>query len=72
MSRIAELRERAGLTQRQLADLIGVTESTVRNLERNRNGVEQLERVAKLCKVLQCSAEDLIEYRSVEDGHFDD
>lgn len=68
MSKVAQLREKAGLTQRQLADLVGVTESTIRNLERNRNGVDQLERVIKLCHALKCNVEDLIEYRSVEGG----
>lgn len=72
MSKVSELRKRAGLTQRQLADLVGVTESTIRNLENNRNGVEQIERVARLCRALQCRAEDLIEYRSVEAGEVGD
>ena len=40
MSKIAELREQAGLTQRQLADLIEVDPSTVRNWERNRSSIE--------------------------------
>lgn len=68
VSKIAQLREKAGLTQRQLADQVGVTESTIRNLERNRNGIEQIERVIKLCQALDCTAEDLIEYKSVEDA----
>lgn len=68
MSKVADLRKQAGLTQRQLADLVGVTESTIRNLENNRNGVDQIERVVRLCQALQCRAEDLIEYRSVEAG----
>lgn len=65
MSRVAELRKKAGLTQRELADLVGVTESTIRNLENNRNGVDQVERVVKLCEALSCEARDLIEYQSV-------
>lgn len=68
---IAALRKQAGLTQRQLADLVGVTESTIRNLENNRNGVEQIERIVKLCRALKCSAEELIEYKSVEEGEID-
>ncbi|WP_250126368.1 helix-turn-helix transcriptional regulator [Chroococcidiopsis sp. CCMEE 29] len=71
VSKVAQLREKAGLTQRQLADLVGVTESTIRNLERNRNGVEQIERIVKLCRALRCSAEELIEYKSVEEGEID-
>lgn len=68
VSRVAELREKAGLTQRQLADSIGVTESTIRNLENNRNGINQLERFIKLCSVLNCEPSDLIGYKSVEKG----
>jgi putative transcriptional regulator len=68
VSQVAKLRELAGLTQRQLADAVGVTESTIRNLEKNRNGIEQIERVVRLCRVLNCGAEDLIEYKSVEGG----
>jgi transcriptional regulator with XRE-family HTH domain len=68
VSKVGELRRKAGLTQRQLADLVGVTESTIRNLENNRNGIEQLERFAKLCRALNCSPPDLFEYQSVESG----
>lgn len=35
VSRVAELRKSKDLTQRQLADLIGVDPSTIRNWERN-------------------------------------
>jgi transcriptional regulator with XRE-family HTH domain len=72
VSRVAELRKQANLTQRQLADLVGVTESTIRNLENNRNGVEQIERIVKLCRALNCQAEDLIDYKSVEGGEVSD
>lgn len=68
VSNVAQLREKAGLTQRQLAHLVGVTESTIRNLERNRNGVEQIERIVKLCRALKCDADELINYKSVEEG----
>ena len=63
MSKVSDLRKKAGLTQRQLADFVGVTESTIRNLENNRNGVEQMERFAKLCKALDCNPSDLFEYQ---------
>lgn len=66
MSKVADLRKKNGLTQRQLADLVGVTESTIRNLENNRNGVDQIERVVKLCRALNCDAEELIEYQVIE------
>jgi len=65
MSRVAELRRQADLTQRELANLVGVTESTIRNLENNRNGIEQIERVIKLCRALNCKPEDLISYVAI-------
>jgi transcriptional regulator with XRE-family HTH domain len=61
-ARITELRTKAGLTQMQLATAMGVDPSTVRNLEKGRAGIEQIERVIKLCKALGCNVEDLIEY----------
>lgn len=61
MSRVAELRKRLDLTQQQLADLVGVTETTVRNWEHNRSGAEWFERVAKLCDALQCTPNDLVD-----------
>ena len=59
MSRIAELRERAGLTQRQLADAIDVDPSTIRNWERNRNAVDAFVRFARLCDTLGCDPSQL-------------
>lgn len=64
VSKIAELREQAGLTQRQLADMIGVDPSTVRNWERNRSTIEAFVRFAKLCEALKCVPTDLY---SIED-----
>ena len=43
-ARITELRTKAGLTQMQLATAIGVDPSTIRNLEKGRAGIEQIER----------------------------
>lgn len=62
--KIALLREKAGLTQRDLSLLIDVTENTIQNWEKGRAGLEQIERLIKLCKVLNCNLEDLIEYVS--------
>ncbi|MEB3218436.1 MAG: helix-turn-helix transcriptional regulator [Nostocales cyanobacterium 94392] len=65
MSRVAELRKNQDLTQRQLADLVGVTESTIRNWENNRSGVEWFERIAKLCKALGCTPNELFGYEKI-------
>jgi putative transcriptional regulator len=67
MSKVAELRKRANLTQRQLAQKIGVTETTIRNWENNRNGVEALERIVNLCKALNCDVSELVEYKKLDD-----
>jgi transcriptional regulator with XRE-family HTH domain len=64
VSRIAELREKAGLTQQELSYLLEVTESTIANYERGRSGLECIERTAKLCKIFNCKPEDLIAYIS--------
>ncbi|MEG3890103.1 MULTISPECIES: helix-turn-helix transcriptional regulator [unclassified Microcoleus] len=60
--RLAQLREQAGLTQLEVSQLLGVTENTVANWEKGRSGIEWIERIVKVCKLFDCSAEDLIEY----------
>ncbi len=62
--RIASLREKAGITQLELSRLVGVTESTIQNWESGRTGTDQIERIIKFCKALNCQIEDLIEYVS--------
>ncbi|MGL5804712.1 MAG: helix-turn-helix transcriptional regulator [Xenococcaceae cyanobacterium] len=64
---IAKLREQKGLTQAELALAIDSDISTVRNLERSRNGIKSIQRIVKLCKALGCSVEDLILMVDVEE-----
>jgi len=64
-SKIALLRERTGLTQRELAQIVGVTETTIANWERGRSGLEWIERFIKLCRALNCNLDDLIEEPSI-------
>jgi transcriptional regulator with XRE-family HTH domain len=61
VSRIAKLREESGLTQRQVAEALGIDVSTVRNWEKSRDGVNMFVRVAKLCKLFDCQPDDLFE-----------
>lgn len=62
VSKIGDLREASGLTQRELALKVGVTETTIANWERGRSGLDWIERLIKLCKALDCSLEDLVNY----------
>ena len=71
MTRIAKLREAKGLTQAELARAIDADTSTIRNMERNRSGIQAIERIAKLCKTLDCRVEDLLEYVDAEEVYDD-
>lgn len=57
-TRVAELRKRANLTQRELANRLNVTESTIANWESGRN-TKIFYLLAKLCRVLNCRVDEL-------------
>jgi transcriptional regulator with XRE-family HTH domain len=59
VSRIAVLREAKGLTQRQVAESLGIDVSTVRNWEKSRDGVQMFVRVARLCELFGCQPSEL-------------
>ncbi|NET00878.1 MAG: helix-turn-helix transcriptional regulator [Sphaerospermopsis sp. SIO1G1] len=67
IAKIRQLREEVGITQLELSQLVGVTETSIQNWERGRAGIEQIERVIKLCQALDCQPEDLIEYQKVSE-----
>jgi DNA-binding XRE family transcriptional regulator len=59
-SNLVKLRERVDLTQKQIAEALGVTEQTVRNWEHGR--VEPrltIPQVKTLCRLLQCPLDQL-------------
>lgn len=60
VSKVKELREAKGMTQRQLADIVGVDPSTIRNWESGRNGVDVLVKVMRLCQALGAGPDDLV------------
>ncbi|GJD22646.1 hypothetical protein RIVM261_076020 [Rivularia sp. IAM M-261] len=55
---IARLRERAGLTQSELAELIGVSENTIANWEKG-GASKWIQNLKKLCTTLKCTLNDL-------------
>ncbi len=61
VSNIAAHRQQAGLTQRELAVALEMTEATVQNWERGRVGAMQIQRVMVLCEMLNCRVRDLVE-----------
>jgi transcriptional regulator with XRE-family HTH domain len=65
MPRIKELRERKGISQSELARAIGKTETTVRNWEHGRTGMDWVKAVIDMCEALECSPSDLIDEREV-------
>lgn len=66
-SKVASFREKAGLTQVQLAVLVGVTPNTIQNWEKD-DGLSQLEKYLKLAEVFGCQVEDLVEYVPAPEG----
>jgi transcriptional regulator with XRE-family HTH domain len=65
MPQIKQLRVDQGLSQSQLARELGITETTVRNWEHGRTGLEWFERISRLCDVLKCSPNELFGYEEV-------
>lgn len=58
--KIAEFRKKRGMSQQTLATLIGVNTQTLKNWEKGGSGANQLITILKLCIVLDCNLEDLV------------
>ena len=67
VSKIAELRQKAGLTQQALALKVDVTETTIRNYEKGRSILEWIERIIRLCDALDCAPLELKSYVNLEE-----
>ncbi len=61
VSKIGQLREKAKLSQVQLAAFTDVTVNTIQNWEKGK-GLDNIERLLKLCAALECDVFELIEY----------
>lgn len=64
-SKLSELRQKAELSQAQLAVFIGVTTNTIQNWEKE-GGLNQFIKYLKLCEVLECDPKDLIDIEEFE------
>ena len=67
--RVQILRERRGMTQAQLADLIGISEHTLRKLENGQRRAPDLERVMRIAEALR--VRDLSDLTGRPDMHID-
>lgn len=65
-SRIRRFREERGLSQKQLAELIGVKNNRVSNWEQGLNRPDA-DILAALCRALQVSPSELLDVRLVDD-----
>ncbi len=59
-NRLRELRQKSGITQAELAYLIGVHETTIRRWENGSKGTPSIEDIQKLCEALHVSEADLL------------
>ena len=66
INRLRESRERMGLTQKKLADVVLVSRQTINSIEAGRY-VPSLELALKLGHIFNCHVEDLFNITEVED-----
>ncbi|WP_435215947.1 helix-turn-helix transcriptional regulator [Streptomyces sp. bgisy034] len=67
--RVQILRERRGMTQAQLAGLIGISEHTLRKIENGQRGTPTLDRVLRIAEALR--VRDLADLTGHPDAHVD-
>ena len=63
MNNLKKHRQRAGLTQPQLADIVGISHRTLQDYEQDRKPLEKAAAITvlRMAKTLGCTVEDLIE-----------
>lgn len=66
-NRVRELREKNGLTQEQLADVVGVSRQTIISIETGRYN-PSLVLAYKLAKNFGCTIEDVFVFSELEGG----
>lgn len=68
-NRIADFRNDLDLTQFELAEMVGVRETTISYWETGRRDLQWLIRSKKLCEALECTLDDLIGAQGREPTH---
>lgn len=59
---IRELRNERGLTQRQMADVLGITETNYRKMESNSLKSIRYEMLDTICKFFSCTVQDVLTF----------
>ena len=67
--RIASFRNDVSLTQRELADKVGVKETTISYWETGRRGLDWLVKSKRLCRALKCTLNDLVTDENEKPSH---
>ncbi len=62
LNNVRELRKRAGYTQEELADAVGVSRQTIISIERGRY-VPSLALALKIARYFECSTDDMFELK---------
>lgn len=58
--KLKEFRIKAGLTQVDLAEKVGVRQSTIAMLEAGKNKLPRMETLLKICDALNCTVDELV------------
>jgi len=67
--KLMQLRKRLGLTQKQVADAVGVTDQTVSNWEAGRFEPRlTIGQTQALCRILQCPLEELPSFNDAQES----
>lgn len=63
MNNLKHYRERAGITQKYLAEIVGISHRTLQDYEQDRKPLEKAAAITVLnmARVLDCTVEDLID-----------
>lgn len=66
MSKLKEKRLEKGFSQKQLADLVGISLRTVQEYEQGNRDINKCQaiKVYNICKILDCDIKDILEFDS--------